>query len=214
MCSSPALWAPAARGTCPSSVFRVVGSGRGTEKLERPSLNLTWRRTGQRGPGRGPDCHRVKLILVDACRRSIICGMCLIVEKPESDSPWKQPGLMFFHVPGPPLQTGRPSHCSAADCAKHTECFAARASVRPPGDPPGSTGKAGKNHAFSRVLEASGAKTRPKPAPRVYATVSQRGSFFAALSSFFEPPPFLQRFSRFLLAKGTYFTMFWGRKRS
>ena len=106
MCSSPALWAPAARGTCRSSVFRVVGSGRGTEKLERPSLNLTWRRTGQRGPGRGPDCHRVKLILVDACRRSILCGMCLIVEKPESDSPWKQPGLMFFDVPGPPPPNG------------------------------------------------------------------------------------------------------------
>ena len=46
------------------------------------------------------------LVLCRACRRSILCGMCLIVEKPESDSPWKQPGLMFFDVPGPPPPNG------------------------------------------------------------------------------------------------------------
>ena len=48
------------------------------------------------GPARSPTfviCwgHH-SLVLCKACRRSILCGMRLIVEKPESDSPWKQPG--------------------------------------------------------------------------------------------------------------------------
>ena len=83
VCNSTALWAPAARGT--------------SRGLAPPAPHLL-----QRGPGRGPVCRRVKLILVDACRRNILCGMCLIVEKPESDSPWKQTGFMLFDVPGPP----------------------------------------------------------------------------------------------------------------
>ena len=68
VCNSTALWAPAARGT--------------SRGLAPPAPHLL-----QRGPGRGPVCRRVKLILVDACRRSILCGMCLIVEKPESSHP-------------------------------------------------------------------------------------------------------------------------------
>ena len=40
-----------------------------------------------------------------------------------------------------------------------SKCITARASMRPPQGHPGSTGKAGKNNAFPRVLEGLGAKT-------------------------------------------------------
>ena len=48
------------------------------------------------GPARSPtfviSWGHHSLVPCRACQRSILCGMCLIVEKPESDSPWKQAG--------------------------------------------------------------------------------------------------------------------------
>ena len=69
--------------------------------------------------------------------------------------------------------------------------------MRPRGEPPGSTGKVRKNRAFSRVLEALGAKTRPKPAPRVLRQGSPKRLFFCGAVVIFAPPPKKSTFFKF-----------------
>ena len=92
------------------------------------------------GPARSPtfviSWGHHSLVLCRACRRSILCGMCLIVEKPESDSPWKQPGLMFFEVPGPSPSNGAALPLQRGGlCEAHRMLYRARERASPRGPP-------------------------------------------------------------------------------